>query len=1228
MEPLENLCPRCGEPYSDRGGRLRCLTCGYIKPEKATKEEEVLLATAAQKLRLGDFDEAKELYADILETYPKNAEAHWGVLLCEYGIKYENDYDGKKVATCYSTRYESLYVNPHYAKAIELAEDAQREYYASQAAFIEQVRKEWIEKASKEKPYDIFISYRDMVDGKRTEDSYGAHELYNHLTGLGYHVFFSRVTLKGKTGENYEPYIFNALNTAKAMLVYASKPEYVTSTWVKNEWTRYLARIKAQEKRPDSLCLIVNGFDPAALPLVLRNRQVLKAGELTFIKDLEAYLEKTLRAPKKVLPGKQKEIDQKVRKPSEGSGNGRKGKKKILIGSISAGVTLAVVASLAWFFAGDPLGLFRPSAFSSSQESTYISNPPFTSSDEPSSQSGDASLPSQEPGSSSEDPSLDTSEPIESSIPTGEFLVKNLNTQLRMKEVTEGKNKTMKGALDDVFEIGYSMADLTPDNGCEIVWNQDNDEFSLRAEAPLTDAYKFWKIYDSYASIDNTYSAFLNQDDYSGEINVMVGFDCGNNFVAGAVNYHKGVEPKGDVRIRTAGPNAVLFVDADTDTLTHFGFASVVTIENIGAASYHEAGTIKELIAKKGHVIVENSGAIMDVKAFEGSTATYYVEHDGIVLHADAGTIEKTEVVQDFLTIGTREQLEAFRDATNSGMNFAGKTITLTSDIHLIEGWKPISNYSRTISSTSSDLFFAGTFDGAGHTISGLTNQGLKLSEINTGANSTTVQAVEEYTYGLFACVKDATIKDLRLTGVDIRDLRLQNGEKTMYGDNVGALAGYVFEGGLINGVQVEGSVACFDSVGGIIGSRRTINLASNDVLLIVSNCENKASITAVRRPAGILGQIAGKATINNNINGGNIVSTGTTTNSADGYCTAAGIAHVNGWQNTDIVFSGNTNSGEVSATNAHGSIAVATVGAVLQGLDTNGHCVNENGVLTWIPEYSTFEDEPTLSNDGKTVTYGLYPQTRVSDPALLASLESLASPETNGWYLYQGEYYAKASAIPWDGDYVFDDGARIYFGDTYWFKCEPIVWNVLNHDNGTYFVLSSVLLDVHMYDDDSNNYADSEIRSWLNDDFYSSAFFLNNSHILTTTVDNSAATTDWASNPYESANTQDRVYLPSYRDYLKSDYGFAPSTGSTSTRYCKTTDWARARGAWSYISSDGIQSNGYYWTRSPYSGHGVYSWLADYDGSLGYVYVNNLGNGHTYGHHSGVRPALTLKLS
>ena len=279
--------------------------------------------------------------------------------------------------------------------------------------------------------------------------------------------------------------------------------------------------------------------------------------------------------------------------------------------------------------------------------------------------------------------------------------------------------------------------------------------------------------------------------------------------------------------------------------------------------------------------------------------------------------------------------------------------------------------------------------------------------------------------------------------------------------------------------------------------------------------------------------------------------------------------------------------------------------------------------------EEEKYAIKPIISNDGKTVTYGLYPQTNVNDPALISVLNTLTTPESNGWYLYDGDYYAKCSATPCESNYKFDNGATILSGTTYWFKCEPITWNVLSNNNGEYYLLSSVLLDAHRYNEYysgtqnghyANNYEYSEIRSWLDNEFYNSAFALGDSHILTTTVDNSASTTDSDSNKYACNNTQDKVFLPSYKDYINPDYGFATLTGSANTRYCKTTDWARARGAYYYTSDGARQYNGYYWTRSPSSYYPYYAWDIDFDGSPDHDYVD-----FTSG---SVRPGLSITVA
>lgn len=276
---------------------------------------------------------------------------------------------------------------------------------------------------------------------------------------------------------------------------------------------------------------------------------------------------------------------------------------------------------------------------------------------------------------------------------------------------------------------------------------------------------------------------------------------------------------------------------------------------------------------------------------------------------------------------------------------------------------------------------------------------------------------------------------------------------------------------------------------------------------------------------------------------------------------------------------------------------------------------------------------KPTLSDDGKTITYGLYPQTNVNDSSLIAALDVLTSPESNGWYLYNGDYYAKVSATPLSSNYYFDNRTKIVSGTTYWFKCEPITWNVLSNTNSEYYILSSVLLDHQCYYNYRNstfyrtidgeticpsNYEYSDIRNWLNNDFYNSALTLgyHYSYIQTTIVDNSAATTKSSSNSYVCNNTQDKVFLPSYQDYINSNYGFRTDL----SRCCKPTDWAIARGAYYCTFTGSYHRNGNYWTRSPssdYGGKDSAQYVTD-EGKITYASVDG---------HCCVRPAITIKI-
>lgn len=273
----------------------------------------------------------------------------------------------------------------------------------------------------------------------------------------------------------------------------------------------------------------------------------------------------------------------------------------------------------------------------------------------------------------------------------------------------------------------------------------------------------------------------------------------------------------------------------------------------------------------------------------------------------------------------------------------------------------------------------------------------------------------------------------------------------------------------------------------------------------------------------------------------------------------------------------------------------------------------------------------PRISLDGNTLTYGLYPQNNVNDETLLSSLNELSATESNGYYLYNDVYYAKLTAKPNDPQEKFDNGNSIVEGETYWFKCEPITWNILSKNNDEYYLLSSVLIDNHCYTSEydrlldgyyipNNDFEYSDIRSWLNNEFFNSAFAFNNSHIQLVTVDTPRAPepVDFSEQFHQS--TQNKVYLPSYYDYLNTSYNFPDSTEPTIIRCCKTTDWTRANGAFSWSTEDDYKNCGSYLTRSPYTNHNSFVYEVDVNGGL-YETRSLKAN-------LGVRPAITIKLS
>ena len=152
-----------------------------------------------------------------------------------------------------------------------------------------------------------------------------------------------------------------------------------------------------------------------------------------------------------------------------------------------------------------------------------------------------------------------------------------------------------------------------------------------------------------------------------------------------------------------------------------------------------------------------------------------------------------------------------------------GKTdinITLTADIDLTgKNWTPIG--------TDYDNSYKGTFDGGGHTITGLT-----------------FTTNDEYV-GLFGWLNRAgTVKNVVMEGVQITSHQI-------YGGSIGGVVGYSW--GTIENCSVSGSVSGTVYVGGVVGAQ---------IGGSITGCSSSATVKGTVDVGGVAGQTNSSATL------------------------------------------------------------------------------------------------------------------------------------------------------------------------------------------------------------------------------------------------------------------------------------------------------------------------------------------------------------------------------
>ena len=424
-------------------------------------------------------------------------------------------------------------------------------------------------------------------------------------------------------------------------------------------------------------------------------------------------------------------------------------------------------------------------------------------------------------------------------------LCKNMNTALDIAKADGAELDTMEDVLFAINEAGYVVENLNPTTeGFYYAWDKENDNIvfldenltvyypegqdSNPAECVITVGNKEEANTVAAAGYDIYLEPSFADKDFT--LESLVDVDGG-----ATTDINLTIEASTTGSMTISGNFASVEADAAGAHIEQFGTIKTLTVTAVSANTFVINGFVKELkIAAEQKVEVKETGIVVDV--VEGNVTS------------NAGVVGNVAIAQTY-EINNKADLYSFRDTVNAGYDFAGKTVELNADIDLAGvAWLPIGNVYRDFANVNGNIAgFAGTFDGNNHIIKNLSNKGFSVDGLASGRNSSSVGEKYEVVFGLFGCVKDATIKNLTVNA-NISDVGSQ-----YVGDSVGAIVGYAYGQSLtIDNCKSTGVVNANDGVGGIVGRSYVVGNVS------VTNCTNTATVLA--KQAVVAKKAAGKA--------------------------------------------------------------------------------------------------------------------------------------------------------------------------------------------------------------------------------------------------------------------------------------------------------------------------------------------------------------------------------
>ncbi len=442
----------------------------------------------------------------------------------------------------------------------------------------------------------------------------------------------------------------------------------------------------------------------------------------------------------------------------------------------------------------------------------------------------------------------------------------------------------------------------------------------------------------------------------------------------------------------------------------------------------------------------------------------------------------------------------------SSGTYYAGKYFKQTTDIDVSAyWWRPIGVESSPVS-TSFIGRFAGNYNGAGYTISGIfTKKGTDYGSLfgyifNFGTARSTIQNLgikDSYVHGagivkeaakcnIINCFNSATVNGSGVNGGIVGELFSTSTISNCYNDGEIISSGR-YVGGIVG--SADGNITNCYNVGKITGKTGVGGIAGFG--LKITNCFNTALITANTQYAGgIVGENEGEEPISNCYNTGKVISPKD----------AGGI--IGHYYDTTVTITNCYYGGACSLVTGVGN----KTGGIYRGQTLSGKSEAKNsswysstsqtvGVTTWNSTYPwDFTNVWKIkgSNDGYPVfkwqpdpTWIDFADTNWSgtgtkdDPYIIDSAEKLAgiAKTTNAGTTHVGEYFKQTANIDLSGYEWVPIGYYLNYFDTYdeddFEEWMPFVGN---YDGGNFIIkgmtINSNLEATHDYMDNVNYYA------------------------------------------------------------------------------------------------------------------------------------------------------------